>query len=195
MYIRDYAILLARMLGKGLSEFKKTAEDFRNTIHENLEVEEVEELSLEEQLAVAQDEAAQNMDSFLRAQAELSNARKRFEKQQAQVYTNANADLVLKLLPVVDDFDRAVEIVPVDIGQDKWFEGIELVQRKLVGILESLNVKEIEAIGQPFDPNFHDALAQEPSDEYESGTVTREMIKGYQIGDRVIRPSLVYVAE
>jgi molecular chaperone GrpE len=171
------------------------AEEMVEEEGQNLEVEEVEELSLEEQLAVAQDEAAQNMDSFLRAQAELSNARKRFEKQQAQVYTNANADLVLKLLPVVDDFDRAVEIVPENICQDKWFEGIELVQRKLVGILESLNVKEIEAIGQPFDPNFHDALAQEPSDEYESGTVTREMIKGYQIGDRVIRPSLVYVAE
>jgi molecular chaperone GrpE len=79
--------------------------------------------------------------------------------------------------------------------EDSWFEGIELVQRKLSGILESLSVKEIEAVGEPFDPNFHDALAQEPSDVYESGIVTREMIKGYQIGDKVVRPSLVYVAE
>lgn len=155
----------------------------------------IEELSLEEQLAAAKEEAAQNLDSFLRAQAELSNARKRFEKQQAQVFTNANADLVMKLLPVLDDFDRAIENVPEAIRQDSWFEGIGLVQRKLLSILDALNVKEIEAVGQPFDPNFHDALAQEPSDEHESGIVTREMIKGYQIGDKVIRPSLVYVAE
>ncbi len=153
------------------------------------------EPSLEEQLEAAKEEAAQNLDSYLRAQAELSNARKRFEKQQAQVYTNANADLVLKLLPVLDDFDRAMESVPEEISEEPWFEGIELVHRKLLGILDSLNVKEIEAVGQPFDPNFHDALAQEPSEDHESGTVTREMVKGYQLGDRVVRPSLVYVAE
>ncbi len=162
---------------------------------QDAEVEVVEEPSLEEQLAAAKEEASKNMDSFLRAQAELSNARKRFEKQQVQVYTNANADLVMKLLPALDDFERATESVPENIREDSWFEGIELVQRKLFGILESLNLKEIEAVGQPFDPNFHDALAQEPSDKYESGTVTREMIKGYQIGDKVVRPSLVYVAE
>ncbi len=155
----------------------------------------VEEPSIEDQLTAAKEEASKNLDSFLRAQAELSNARKRFEKQQVAVYTNANADLVLKLLPVLDDFSRAIESVPKDIGEDKWFEGIELVQRKFLNILESLNVKEIEAVGQPFDPNYHDALAQEPSEEYESGTVTREMIKGYQVGDRVVRPALVFVAE
>jgi molecular chaperone GrpE len=159
------------------------------------EAEVMEELSLEEQLAEAKEEAAKHMDSFLRAQAELSNARKRFEKQQLQVYTSANADLVTKLLPALDDFGRAIDSVPDSIRADSWFEGIELVHRKLIGILESLNVKVIEAIGQPFDPNYHDALAQEPSDEYESGIVTREMIKGYQIGDKVVRPSLVYVAE
>jgi len=123
------------------------------------EAEVVEEPSVEEQLAAVKEEAAKNMDSFLRAQAELSNARKRFEKQQAQVYNNANADLVMKLLPVLDDFERATASVPENISADSWFEGIELVQRKLFGILENLNVKEIEAVGQPFDPNFHDALA------------------------------------
>jgi molecular chaperone GrpE len=162
--------------------------------HESIEGEN-EEPSLEKQLEAAKEEASKNMDSLLRAQAELSNARKRFEKQQALVYTNANADLVLKLLPALDDFDRAMESVPEVIKDDKWFEGIELVHRKLLGILESLNVTEIVAVGEPFDPNFHDALAQEPSDAYESGIVTREMIKGYQLGDRVIRPALVYVAK
>lgn len=151
--------------------------------------------SLEEQLEAAKAEAARNLDSYLRAQAELSNARKRFEKQRAQVYANANADVVAKLLPVLDDFERALESVPSGIEEDGWFSGLKLVHRKLVTILENLNVEAIEAVGQPFNPNYHEALGQQPSDEYESGTVVREMLKGYKLGDRVIRPSLVYVAE
>lgn len=162
---------------------------------EELEAEPAEEPSLEEQLEAAKEEAAKNMDSFLRAQAELSNARKRFEKQQILVYTNANADLVSKLLPVLDDFDRAITSVPESISEDSWFDGVEMVQRKLIGTLESLNVMEIEAVGQLFDPNYHEALARESSEEYESDIVTRVMIKGYQLGEKVIRPSLVYVAE
>jgi molecular chaperone GrpE len=158
------------------------------------DAETAEEPSLEEQLEAAKAEAARNMDSYLRAQAELSNARKRFDRQQALVYVNANADLVSKLLPALDDFDRAFGTVPQAISEDSWYEGIEMVHRKLAGILESLNVKEIEAQGQLFDPNFHDALGTEPSDEYESDTVTRVMVKGYQVGDRVIRPCMVYVA-
>ncbi len=178
-----------------LNEDFPVEEAIVNEGEQAIETEAAEEPSVEEQLVSAKEEAARNMDSYLRAQAELSNARKRFEKQQAQVYTNANADLVLKLLPALDDFGRAIDSVSDAIREDSWFEGIELVQRKLLGILESLNVKEIEAIGEVFDPNFHDALAQEPSDEYESGVVTREMIKGYQIGDKVVRPALVFVAE
>ncbi len=159
------------------------------------EGEEKEELSIEEQLEQAKEEAAKNYDLSLRAQAELANARKRFEKQQMMAYTNANVDLVSKLLPVLDDFDRAIENAPEPIREDGWFAGIELVHRKFLNILDSLNVKEIDTLGQPFDPNYHDALAQEPSDEYESGLVMRVMIKGYQVGDKVIRPALVTVAE
>lgn len=179
----------------GLEEVSLTEEkEQRSDIQAEKEILE-EEPSLEEQLMAAKEEAARNLDSSLRAQAELANARKRFEKQQMMVYTNANADLVGKLLPALDDFDRAIESVPEPIREDGWFEGIELVQRKLLGILDSLNVKEIEAIGQSFNPNFHDALAQEPSDEHEGGMVIRVLIKGYQLGDKVIRPSLVTVAE
>jgi molecular chaperone GrpE len=152
------------------------------------------EPSLEDQLQEARDEAAKNLDSYLRAQAELANARKRFEKQRTQTYVNANSDMVARLLPVLDDFERAIDTVPEEIAGDAWYEGIELVYRKLLGILTSLNVQEIEALGQPFDPNFHEALGVEPSEEVESGAVSRVMVKGYRLGDKVIRPSLVYVA-
>lgn len=152
------------------------------------------ELTVEQKLELAQAESVRHMDSFLRAQAELSNARKRFEKQRQLSYTNSQAELVGKLVPVLDDFERAIVNVPDSIREDQWFSGIELVSRKLSSILDGMNVTIIEAVGQPFDPNVHEALGEEPSDEYESGIVTREMLKGYQIGTRVIRASLVYVA-
>lgn len=154
-----------------------------------------EPLSLEEQLAAAEAEAARNLDGWMRTQAEFANARKRLEKQRAETYVNATADLAARLLPVLDDFERALENVPQEIAGNSWLEGIVLVQRKLMGILENFNVMPIDAVGQPFDPNFHEALSQEASDDFESGHVTRELQKGYKIGDRVLRPSLVYVAE
>lgn len=158
------------------------------------EEQEEAEPTLEEQLETAQAEAAKHLDTALRAQADLVNARKRFEKQRIQAYTNATAELVSKILPALDDFDRAIENAPEAVVEDSWYSGIELVQRKLNTILENFNVKPIDAVGQPFDPNFHEALSEEDSDEYESGTVTRELLKGYKIGDRVVRASLVYVA-
>ena len=154
-----------------------------------------EPLTLEEQLAEAQAEAARNLDGWQRTQAEFANARKRFEKQRLEANSNATADVIAKVLPVIDDFDRALENVPDTVATDGWFEGIQLVHRKLNTILEHFNVVPIEAVGQTFDPALHEALMQEPSDTYDSGMVTRELQKGYKRGERVIRPSLVYVAE
>lgn len=152
-------------------------------------------LTIEEQLAVAQQEAANNLDGWQRALADLSNARKRFDKQTQQAYTTATIDVVSKLLPIIDDFDRAIESVPSNISEDPWFEGLSGVMRKLNRILESINAERIPAVGHPFDPNFHEALSMEPSAEYESGTVIRELQGGYRIKERVIRPALVVVAQ
>ena len=157
--------------------------------------EEAEPLTVEEQLAAAQAEAARNLDGWQRTQAEFANARKRFDKQWAEANSNATVNVIAKVIPVIDDFDRAMENVPAAVASDKWFEGIQLVHRKLNTILEHFNVVPIEAVGQPFAPTHHEALMQEPSDDYASGTVTRELQKGYRVGERVIRPSLVYVAE
>lgn len=151
--------------------------------------------SLEEQLEAAHAEAAKNLDGWMRAQAEFSNARKRMEKQRAETYHNATADVVSRLLPVLDDFGRALDEVPADVAENSWLEGMDLVRRKLLGILDSFNVTSIQAVGQPFDPNLHEAIMQEPSEEYESGVVTKELQQGYKLGDRVVRPALVYVAE
>ncbi|HUM69660.1 MAG TPA: nucleotide exchange factor GrpE [Chloroflexota bacterium] len=151
--------------------------------------------TLEEQLAAAQAEAADYKDRWLRGQAEFANARKRMEKERIELYSMATADVIKKLLPVLDDFERALATAPENIRENTWLEGIELVQRKLFTILENFNVTPIEAVGQPFDPNWHEAITQEATDEYKSGDICRELQKGYKIGDRVIRPSLVAVAE
>lgn len=146
-------------------------------------------------LAAARADATRNLDGWMRSQAELANARKRFEKQQAESFFTATAEVIKKLLPALDDFDRAISNAPAPIQADGWFEGIILVQRKLNTLLESFNVTTVAALGQPFDPNLHEAILQEASDTYPSGHVTRELQKGYRLGDRIIRPALVYVAE
>jgi molecular chaperone GrpE len=178
-------------------EVVEAAETAKNEEETAVSEEEEQEkpLTIEEQLAAAQEEAAKNLDGWKRAQAEFANARKRMEKQRSESYLNASANVITKLLPVLDDFERALEAVPEEIAGNAWLEGIQLVQRKLLGILDGMNVKPIEAVGETFDPMFHEAIMQEPTDEYESGTVSKELQKGYQLGDRVIRPSLVYVAE
>lgn len=151
--------------------------------------------TLEQQLADARAEAARNLDGWQRTQAEFANARKRFEKQRADLYTGVNSDMAAKLLPIIDDFERALNSASESIRAESWFSGITLVHRKFMSVMEGLGVEPIDAVGQQFDPNFHEALGQEPSDDYESGVVTRQMQRGYRLGDRVIRPSLVYVAE
>ena len=157
--------------------------------------EEEAELTVEEQLEAAQVESAKNLDGWQRALADLSNARKRFERQTQLSYTNATVEVVSKLLPVMDDFDRALQNVPEEIAENSWFEGLGGVMRKMDRILEGINAERIPSVGEVFDPNVHEALSTESSDEYESGVVTRELQGGYRIGERVIRPALVYVAE
>ena len=157
--------------------------------------EEEAELTIEQQLEAAQVESAKNLDGWQRALADLSNARKRFERQTQLSYTNATVEVVSKLLPVMDDFDRALQNVPEEISENSWFEGLGGVMRKMDRILEGINAERIPSVGETFDPNVHEALSTEPSDEYESGVVTRELQGGYRIGERVIRPALVYVAE
>lgn len=176
-------------------ELENETENIEEISEETSEEVEGEELTLEDQLAAAQAESAKNLDGWQRALADLSNARKRFDRQTQLSYTNATVEVVGKLLPVMDDFDRAMQNVPEEISGNNWFDGLGGVLRKMNHILDGINAERIPSVGEEFDPNIHEALSTEPSDEYESGVVTRELQGGYRIGDRVIRPALVYVAE
>lgn len=152
------------------------------------------ESRLRSELEECRAKADEYLDGWQRARAEFANARKRLEKQRAEIYQLAAADFSRKLLPVVDDFSRAIDSVPEAIAEDNWFEGISLVQKKVYSVLEDMKVEPIEALGQPFDPNFHEALSLVEADGYESGTIVEELQTGYRLGDLVIRPSLVNVA-
>lgn len=186
--------ILSSELAEEQPAAKQESADGRDTGPEAAPAEETAELSLEEKLAAAEAQAAEYLDGWQRARAEFANARKRLERQSAEAYSNAAVAHATSLLPILDDFDRALDSVPQSIAGDGWFEGILLVRRKLQKLLDDLRVEPIEAVGQPFDPNFHEALSLKEAGEAESGTVIEELQTGYRIGDRVIRPSLVNVA-
>lgn len=128
---------------------------------------------------------------YLRLMADFQNYKRRTEKEKSDIYAFANEKIVSELLNVIDNFERAL-----DAGNegDSFVEGMNLIFKQLQGVLEKAGVVEIEALGQDFDPNFHHAVLTEDSAEYESGKVTAVLQKGYLLNDKVIRPSMVKVA-
>lgn len=150
--------------------------------------------ALEAQLAEAEAKAAEYLDGWQRERAELANYRKRVERERAEMYLNAKLEMAGRLLPVMDDFERAADNIPEDARETEWANGIMLIYRKLQGILEAEGIVEIEALGQPFDPAFHEAISQDEDDAYEADHVIDVLQKGYRHGDRVLRPAMVRVA-
>ncbi len=148
--------------------------------------------TLKQQLVEAQTQAADMKDGWQRARAEFDNFRKRIERENSMVYQNATANVIKRYLPILDDLERAMQARPSNLP---WAEGIDLIQRKLQSILDSEGIKRIEAEGQLFDPNFHEAISQEQSDELPSGYVIAVVQNGYMLGDKVLRPAMVRVSE
>jgi len=149
---------------------------------------------LRQELEEAHAQEAEYLDGWQRARAELANARKRFQREQEQAYTNAKAGIFAYLLPVIEDFERAFDTVPEEVADLPWLEGMRLVQRKFQRLLEQEGVETIEATGQEFDPFFHEAVTHEPSETVAAGHVIGELQRGYKMGDRVLRPSMVRVS-
>ncbi len=129
-----------------------------------------------------------------RMTADFANFRKRNESERAEFAKFAKADLIAKLLDVLDGYDRALSTVPDELKGQPWVEGMWLVERKLRRVLESEGLEPIDSLGEPFDPYLHQAVAHIESDETE-GTVIEEHQKAYRLHDRVIRPALVTVAK
>jgi len=155
------------------------------------ELSEIEgEEALKQALAEEKAKAEANLAGWQRAQADYVNYKRRAEQDKEEISQFANSILVLNLLPILDDWERALASIPDDQADLSWIEGIRLIERKLRGVLESQGLSPIEAVGQPFDPTLHEAAMQGKGKE---GIVVEELQKGYKFRDRVIRPSKVVV--
>lgn len=134
-------------------------------------------------------------DRVKRQMAEFDNFRKRTEKEKQQMFSMGERNVIEKMLPVVDNFERGLAAVPEGEKDSPIASGMEMVYRQLMKQLEDLGVAPIEAVGQEFDPNFHNAVMQVESEEYPSGTVAQEFQKGYKYRDTVVRHSMVGVVQ
>lgn len=150
--------------------------------------------ALQNELSATQAKANEYLEGWQRALADFANYKKRVERDQAQTYQNAAVSILKRYLEVVDDLERALKTRPQDGDGAVWAEGIELIYRKLMAILESEGIQPMDAEGKMFDPNLHEAITSEDSNQHESGQIIEVVQKGYLLGDRVIRPALVRVA-
>src|SRR5215213_3004526 len=144
-------------------------------------------------------ENAELKDRFARRQADFENYRKRVERERTETYNRVVADVAAKLLPVVDNLKRALDAeATVEASESDEFRhflsGVDLISKQLNGVLEALGVKLIAAVGEQFDPHIHEAVVTEPTDDYAPDTVIQELVAGYRLGDKLIRPALVKVA-
>ncbi|MBO6016097.1 MAG: nucleotide exchange factor GrpE [Lachnospiraceae bacterium] len=134
-------------------------------------------------------------DKVKRQMAEFDNFRKRTEKEKAQMFEVGAKSVVEKILPVVDNFERGLTTVPEDENSKAFVDGMKMIYKQLMTELESIGVVPIEAVGKEFNPDFHNAVMQVESEEYESGVVAQELQKGYMYRDSVVRHSMVAVVQ
>lgn len=141
------------------------------------------------------EQIAELTDKVKRQMAEFDNFRKRSEREKSQMYEIGAKSVIEKILPVLDNFERGLGAVPEESREDPFVQGMDKIYKQLVTELENLGVKPIEAVGQEFNPDFHNAVMQVENDELESGTVAQELLKGYMYRESVVRHSMVSVVQ
>jgi len=144
-------------------------------------------------LEETREQSDEHLRGLQRTAADFANYRRRADEEREGLSQFSNALLISKLLAVLDDFDRALETVPKEIHEG-WVDGVRLVERKLRGLLEAEGVRQIDALGTQFDPNLHEAVVYEETADHPDNEVIGELQRGYRLRDRVLRPSLVRVA-
>lgn len=152
--------------------------------------------------ASGSDEAAKRLQELvdeaqartLRVQADFDNFRRRTQKEKEELAQYATSKLVGELLPVLDNFERALVTAPANAESEAFTKGINMIFRQLEGVLKSEGLAAMETVGQPFNPEYHQAIMQVESEEHEEGIVTEEVQKGYLLKDKVLRPAMVKVS-
>jgi len=145
------------------------------------------------EVQAARDEAQATYARYQRLAADFENYKRRTRQELADRTQYANEELVARLLPILDNFRRALDHAPQGVDRN-WFEGIKLVARQFEDVLQAQGLSQIPAVGEKFDPSQHEAIAREETDEHEEGTVVEELQPGYRLHNRVLRPTLVKVA-
>jgi molecular chaperone GrpE len=152
----------------------------------------VELRELKARLAQVEAQAGEYKDQWLRATADYKNFKRRTDIERSELIRSASSALLLKMLPVMDDFERSMANIPPEVAESAWWGGTQLIAQKLRTVLESEGVNAIAALGTDFDPNLHEAVLYEDADG-QDGKVIAELQRGYKLGDRVLRPSMVKV--
>lgn len=142
-----------------------------------------------------QETAAQNFDLYVRSQAEIDNLKKRFQKEKTELYKFSNESLIKKLLSVGDNLEKAISHSKENNSLDVLREGVELTLKGLMDTLEKEGLESVKALGEPFDPNFHEAVSELQDNSVKPGTVIQELQKGYTLNERLIRPAMVIVSK
>ena len=143
----------------------------------------------------AREQAQNYLEMAQRAQADLQNYRRRAEQERAEAFDRGRGEVLLQVLPVLDDLERAMEALPAERRDEDWVQGLTLIERKLRAALEAAGVERIAAEGQPFDPWEHEAVLQQERSDVAAGTVAAVARPGYRLGGRVLRPAQVVVAK
>jgi molecular chaperone GrpE len=149
---------------------------------------------LTDQLNQTQAKAAEYLDGWQRARAELDNYRKRMTRERSEWGDQIKVETLLGVLPALDDFNLALANIPPDISSHEWVNGLMLVSRKLAAQLEAIGLTEIDAVGKSFDPELHEAVTHEASPNHRTGDIIGVVRKGYTLNGKVIRPTMVRVA-
>lgn len=152
-----------------------------------------EEADFEQKYQQLETEKNELYDKYLRLQAEYDNYRKRTQREKVADLTYKSQQLATELLPVLDNFERALQTTGEDESVKSFIDGMEMIYRHLLSVLESEGIEVIPAVGQEFDPTIHQAVVQVEDDQYESNIVVEELQKGYRLKERVLRPAMVKV--
>ena len=161
---------------------------------EALDEHETELEELRGQITELANQSVENLDGWQRTQAEFANYKKRMARDQQMLQEDSRGKVIKRYLEVVDDLERALKNAPQEGEGAEWAKGVELVYRKMISFLDADGVKPMQVEGE-FDPNRHEAIAQEESEDHESGHILEVLQTGYTIGDRVLRPAVVKVAQ
>lgn len=168
-------------------------EELEEDIVETQDMDEKEKLEEESSEDSQEDNQVEELTNrLLRLQADFINYKNRVEKDKERIYTYAAEDIMTQLLPVLDNFDRALESVE---NKDGFYEGVKMIYDQILKVLNENGLKEMECLGEAFDPNFHHAVFAEEVEDKEEGTILEVLQKGYLLNDKVIRPSMVKVAK